>query len=198
MEKVNNILMDKKVINLIDNDKNLEYTLKDNEMLVINIFNSSFSSFNIKTIQNNNSYLVINLSGFVNQDFTVNIDGEIKGDNNHYILKLRTVASNNHGAVNAKVHVNEGTLENEVTEDLKGILEDGSLNFMPILEIDTNEVKAEHYATIGHYPWEELFYLQTKGISNDDAIEMLKKSFLFNLFAEDFVKQINYGKEQDE
>lgn len=198
MEKVNKILMDKKVINLIDNDESLEYVLNDNEMLIINIFNNSFKTIDIKTIQNNNSYLVINFSGFVCNDTIINIDSNVLGNNNHYILNFRAIALENHGSVNAKVSVKENTINNEVVEDLKGILENGALNFMPILEIDTNEVKAEHFATIGHYPLEELFYLQTKGISKDEAIKILKKSFIFNLFDKEFLKQINYGKEQDE
>ncbi len=198
MEKVNKILMDKKVVNLIDNDESLEYVLNDNEMLIINIFNNSFKSVDIKTTQNNNSYVVINFSGFARSDTTININGNVLGNNNHYILNFRAIALENHGTVNAKVSVNENTKDNEVVEDLKGILEDGTLNFMPILEIDTSEVKAEHYATIGHYPLEELFYLQTKGISKEEAIKILKKSFLFNLFDKEFLKQINYGKEQDE
>ena len=120
------------------------------------------------------------------------------GNNNKYILNFRAIASSGDGKVNACVHVKDGTIFNEVVEDLKGILEDGTLNFMPILEIDTNEVNAEHYATIGHYPWEELFYLETKGICKEEGIKILKNSFLFNLFDKNFLKQINLGKEQDE
>ena len=198
MKKVNKILMDKKVINLIDNDENLEYSLNDNEMLILNIFNNSFKTINIKTVQNNNSYVVINFSGFVKDNATINISGDVLGNNNKYILNFRAIASNNHGEVNACVHVKENTISNDVVEDLKGILEDGTLNFMPILEIDTNEVNAEHFATIGHYPWEELFYLETKGISKEEGIKILKNSFLFNLFDKNFLKQINLGKGQDE
>ena len=198
MKKVNNILMDKKVINLIDNVKDLMYDVKDNEMLIINIFNSNMTSFAINTKQYNNSYVVINFAGFINKDGNINIESLIEGDNNHYIINFHGIASSCHGTIKANVHVKPGTKNNEVKEDLKGILEEGTLNFMPILEIDTSEVKAEHYATIGHYPLEELFYLQTKGISKEEAIKILKKSFLFNLFDKEFLKQINYGKEQDE
>lgn len=198
MKKVNKILMDKKVVNLIDNDEDLEYVIHDDEMLILNIFNNTFNSINIKTVQNSNSYVVINFSGFVAKEAVININGDILGNNNKYILNFRAISEEGHGRVNACVHVNEGTINNEVVEDLKGILENGTLNFMPILEIDTNEVKAEHYATIGHYPLEELFYLETKGISKEEGIKILKKSFLFNLFDKNFLKQIDYGKEQDE
>ena len=198
MKKENKILMDKKVINLIDNKDNLEYVLKENEMLIINIFQNSFNSLNIKTIQNNNSYLVINYSGFVKKDTIINIDSEILGSNNTCLINFRALASLNQGEVFVKVHVLENTFNNRVREDLKGLLENGTLNLMPILEIDTSEVKADHFATIGHYPLEELFYLETKGISYNDAIKLLKKSFLFNLFAEDFLGQINWERIQDE
>ena len=152
----------------------------------------------LKLFKNNNSYLVINYSGFVKKDTIINIDSEILGSNNTCLINFRALASLNHGEVFVKVHVLENTFNNRVREDLKGLLENGTLNLMPILEVDTSEVKADHFATIGHYPLEELFYLETKGISYNDAIKLLKKSFLFNLFAEDFLGQINWERIQDE
>ena len=48
----------------------------------------------------------------------------------------------------------------------------------PILYIDNEEVNANHSALIGDFEEEELFYLQSRGISKKDAYNLLIKGFL--------------------
>ncbi|MBN2695107.1 Fe-S cluster assembly protein SufD [bacterium] len=47
----------------------------------------------------------------------------------------------------------------------------------PQLEIDADDVKCSHGATSGQINKEELFYLQTRGVSKDVATKMVSKAF---------------------
>lgn len=195
---MNNLLMNKKVINIIDDSQNQKYTLHEGQTLVINYFNHNPQSFNIDITQESNTYLVINISVFTYENIQININSYIKGNNNRCVINTRAIAYRNHADINVCVHAQENTQDNEIVEDLKGIIEGGTINLMPILEIDTCEVDAAHYATVGSFNEEELFYLQTKGISYDECLNILKNNFIYNLFSEEFVRLVDERKEKYE
>lgn len=48
----------------------------------------------------------------------------------------------------------------------------------PKLEIEANEVKASHAATVGQIDREELFYLESRGVAKEAAKEMIVEGFL--------------------
>lgn len=50
----------------------------------------------------------------------------------------------------------------------------------PELEIENNEVKASHSASVGRIDEEQLFYLETRGIGKIDAENLIIKGFLGN------------------
>lgn len=191
---MNNIYKNKKVINLIDNKNNLNYAL-DNEMLVVNLFNKNSQSINIDFSQSEDSYLVINYSMLTNENVDINIKGNITGNNNKCVINVRCLSTCNHANINVNVKANEKTIGNEIIEDLKGINEEGTVCFMPILEVDTYEVDAQHFATIGNFDKNELFYLESLGLSEKTSKDLLKKSFIYNLFNEEFLNLIEDRKE---
>ena len=195
---MNKLSMNKKVINIINEYQDLDYTLKENEMIVINCFFDNMQDLNIKINQSSNSCFVLNLSCIVNHNCNVNINGLITGNNNRNVLNIRCLSKENLGNFKVNVKVDDNTKGNEVIEDLKGINENGAINFLPVLEIDTNEVDAQHFATIGNFDKNELFYLQTKGLSLESAYELLKKSFMFSLFNEEFILNIKKGESNHE
>jgi Fe-S cluster assembly protein SufD len=49
---------------------------------------------------------------------------------------------------------------------------------IPNLEIEANEVKCSHAATIGHLDDEQLFYLQSRGLTHKKATHLLAQGFL--------------------
>ena len=59
----------------------------------------------------------------------------------------------------------------------------------PILYIDNDQVDANHSALIGDFENEELFYLETMGISKLDAYNLLVRGFLLNGINFDLIKQ---------
>ena len=48
----------------------------------------------------------------------------------------------------------------------------------PILEIEADDVKASHGATVAQFSQEELFYFQTRGIGKEKAAQFLAAGFL--------------------
>jgi Fe-S cluster assembly scaffold protein SufB len=49
---------------------------------------------------------------------------------------------------------------------------------IPELEIESNEVKASHAASVGRIDEEQLFYLQSRGVTREEAVELVIKAFL--------------------
>lgn len=53
---------------------------------------------------------------------------------------------------------------------------------IPSLEIDENEVKAGHASTVGPLDPEQLFYLTSKGITQNEAKKLVVQGYFFNIF----------------
>ena len=101
-----------------------------------------------------------------------------------------TYKSNNNN-VSVCVRANNNTFGNEIIENLKGLCENGSIIIKPILKIDTNEVSASHFVTIGPLDEKLILYLESKGINKENAKKILKKSFIYNIFNDDFISLLN-------
>ena len=82
-------------------------------------------------------------------------------------------------------------LEQIIIENLKGLCENGSIIIKPTLEIDTNEVSASHFVTIGPLDEKLILYLESMGINKENAKKLLKKSFIYNIFNDDFISLLN-------
>lgn len=195
---MNRIYKDKKVINIIDDASGLELDEINDSLVVINCFFSIVRDMQIKVKQDFNSCLVINYAGFIQEKANVNIDVEVNGNNNKTVVNVRTISVDNHATFDVKVKATESTKNNDITEDLKAINEEGTVTFLPVLQVNTNEVNASHFATIGGFDKNELFYLESKGLSIIKAKEILKRSFIENLFSDSFLNMLNNRKEGHE
>ena len=60
--------------------------------------------------------------------------------------------------------------------------QDAEINSKPELEIYADDVKCSHGATVGALDAEQLFYLRSRGIPEDDARMMLVRAFLTDAF----------------
>ena len=67
------------------------------------------------------------------------------------------------------------------------IMDENNCVIKPNLIVDNNEIEANHSAYIGKFNKDDLFYLMSRGISYDDSIKLLAKSFL--------LKDIDFGVE---
>jgi Fe-S cluster assembly protein SufD len=81
---------------------------------------------------------------------------------------------------NGKVIVRKDAQKTDAEQVNRNLLlsEAARINTTPQLEILADDVKCKHGATIGHLDEDELFYLRSRGISDQSARTMLMNAFL--------------------
>lgn len=91
------------------------------------------------------------------------------------------------GVFNGKIFVREDAQKTNAFQSNKTILlsNDATMNTKPQLEIFADDVKCSHGATIGQLNEEPLFYLRSRGLSEDTAKKMLVAAF-----AQDIIEHI--------
>ena len=79
-----------------------------------------------------------------------------------------------------KVHVTQNAQQTDGYQIHKALLlsEEATANAKPELEIYADDVKCSHGSTTGFLREEDLFYLKSRGISQDEAEQMLVIAFI--------------------
>jgi Fe-S cluster assembly protein SufD len=127
-------------------------------------------------------------------DFTLDglvlIDGEQVADthsvmdhrfshgNSHQLHKV-VVNGKAHSIFNGKIFVRKDAQKIDSFQENRNLLlsEDGLVNTKPQLEIFADDVLCSHGATIGQLDPEEVFYLQSRGMTEEKAKEVLTYAF---------------------
>lgn len=196
-ETVNvNIKSNKLTINIANNvtindldtnidELNLTINIKANSSLTLNNYkNNSYINLNMQVNMEDNSNFYANIGYILIKPTVIKINTDMQGDNITNILNLRCLTKEQ-GCANIKVNGNvlKNTINNIMKEDIKILNQNHSENeICPNMLINTNEVKADHFATISGIDPKELFYLKTKGIKEQDGIKLLEKGFMKELF----------------
>lgn len=188
--------MNKEVVNIINDSQDFNYNLKDKKEVIINYYHKDQKDIKISLIQNNDSKLTLNFFCYINEDVKVYIDNIVTGNNNISNINVRAIACKNNGYFDVKIKALEKTKNNVLIEDIKGLNENGAIILKPVLEIDTKDIDAKHYATIGSFNFDELFYLANKGISFDEAKNIIKQSLVYGMFDNKFIKIIKDSKNE--
>lgn len=87
------------------------------------------------------------------------------------------------GVYNGKVWIQRDAQKSNAEQLSRNLLlsKTAEANSKPELLIDADDVKAKHGATIGQMDQEELFYMQSRGLTLQQAREMVLKSFAFGV-----------------
>lgn len=127
-------------------------------------------------------------------DFTVDalvlIDGDQIADthsimdhrfahaNSHQLHKV-VVNGNAHSIFNGKIFVHKDAQKIDSFQENRNLLlsHSGKVNTKPQLEIFADDVLCSHGATIGHLDDEEIFYLQSRGLTEQKSRELLVYAF---------------------
>ncbi len=165
------------------NIKKYIFNCGEDSNIEINKYNSNNESYKIDVNLDNNSSLKLVISTVASSDNIVDI-------NVHHICSMSYSKCINNGVVN------NGSL----VYNVNGIIECGSVNstvlqnskiitkdvkratIKPVLVINETPEEANHSASIGYYDKDILFYLESRGIKYEDAIEMLNKGLLTSNF----------------
>lgn len=91
--------------------------------------------------------------------------------------------------INGKIIVTKGALQTSsfLTENVLLASKQAIATAVPDLEIEADEVKCSHAATVGKINDDQLFYLTSRGISKRKAKQLIIKGFL-----KPVTKRINY------
>jgi Fe-S cluster assembly protein SufD len=84
-----------------------------------------------------------------------------------------------HGVFNGRIHVHQDAQKTDAKQTNKTLLlsDEAVIDAKPQLEIYADDVKCTHGATIGQLAAEAIFYLQTRGISKEQARGLLTFAF---------------------
>ncbi len=163
------------------NSCDLEFTLIDGANLTLDKLN--FVTKDVSLIININNDGLVNLNwAIINEGRNrINLIINMNGNNSNCSARIRVINKDNNS--NADVIcdgiVLANTKDNVLIEDLKGLVHnDSTIKISPIMKVNTNEVMANHLVTIGAFNRDELFYLNSKGLSDESAKNILIHSFI--------------------
>lgn len=88
------------------------------------------------------------------------------------------------GVFQGKIHIAPNAVQTEGHQIHKALLlsDAAKIDVKPELEIFADDVKCSHGATSGDLDGNEIFYLQSRGISQKDARQILSNAFLYSAF----------------
>jgi len=158
----------------------LNIYLENNVKFIVNhISNIKNNDLNINIKQENNSEFIYN-HNFINKDsynLFINILLNQNNSKNNINIKGITDSGNTKIVIDGKVE--KDTKDNELDEKIKIFnINKGKTIIEPNMYIDTKNVIANHSASISDFDESYLFYLNSKGISSDEAKKLIIKGFL--------------------
>ena len=87
------------------------------------------------------------------------------------------------GVFNGKIIVRQDAQQTDAVQSNKNLLlsRKAEINTKPQLEIDANDVRCTHGATIGQIDEEAVFYLRSRGIQSEEARSLLTYAFVADI-----------------
>jgi Fe-S cluster assembly protein SufD len=105
------------------------------------------------------------------------------------------LADQAHGVFNGKIFVRQDAQKTDAkqTNNVLLLSDTATINTKPQLEIFADDVKCTHGATVGQLDADQIFYLQTRGITVEQARRLLTYAF-----ANDIVSRIKIEAIRDQ
>lgn len=167
-----------------DNESlNLTINIEPKSSLIYNRFILHNKANNNITInQDNTSNLSFNYSMIATDKVELTIDSNLKGNDNETSIKVASVTeAKGKVIITSTADVLPKIENNNLLESLKILLlNDEESICIPNLLVSSNEVEVNHAATISGIPQDYLFYLNSKGLSNEAATKLIKNGYLLN------------------
>jgi len=175
-------------------DKN--YDIRSNFVLNTFSVNSSLDvclDLNCENISVSYSYSTLNEN---NNNYEVNINHNFSNQTSEIINHGINLDSNNLSFI-VNANVPKDSININTNQDSKILLlGDGVASILPNLVIDNDDIEASHSAYVGDFKKEELFYLESRGLSNLDSKKLLAKSFLLGNMKNITFREIDLIKEK--
>lgn len=167
-----------------DNENlNLTIDIEPNSSLIYNRFILHKKADNkINIIQNNNSSVSFNYSYIAYDKVNLNINSELKGNNNETEIKVSSVTEEQgNTVVSSTADILPNIKDNNLIESIRILLLNNEESIcIPNLLVSSNEVEVNHAATISCIDPNYLFYLNSKGLSTEASTKLIKNGFLLS------------------
>ena len=165
------------------NNNNLEelnITLLDGSKLLYNKYTKDIKNLKINIQENNDTTLEFNYSLYQSIKASIILDSKVLGNNNKCSMNVYGVSDKDGTiVVNATGSVLENIKDNDLLENIRILMLNDSENvIVPNLLVGSNEVSVNHNATISSLDTNYLYYLNSKGLSYEDAKKLIVKGFL--------------------
>jgi Fe-S cluster assembly protein SufD len=132
-------------------------------------------------IPNEEKELLGIISATVPGDYKVRVLADHKATNTFGRVVIKGVAANGaHIAIDGLVKIAKGARKTDSFLEMRVLLLDkiSSAVAEPKLEIENNDVKASHAASVGKIDEEQLFYLESRGVDREAARNLIINGFL--------------------
>jgi Fe-S cluster assembly scaffold protein SufB len=169
-----------------DLDSNLQIIVKDNVKAFINqqFFGGENVKYNLEIIfEGKNSELEMCLiySADKKQNYDFSVKNTFIGENNKGKFIIKGIAKGYskvkaNGIINIKNSAKK--TDAHLSEHALILSKFANVRNLPILNIDTNDVKASHSASVTKLNEEDLFYLKSRGLTYKTAEKVLINGFL--------------------
>ncbi|MCB9498880.1 MAG: SufD family Fe-S cluster assembly protein [Bacillales bacterium] len=166
----------------------IEYNINLEKESKLLFYSSDYTEKDLKTVK------TISLSGYhssakVYEVTSAKEEGNIKGAFNFNHNNSSTECegdfyylANGNTSINKDVValIKHGMKDSVSGEKIKGILlsKNAKIEAKPILKIEYDEVKASHGCAIGTIDANEIYYLMSRGLTKEDAMKIISKSFI--------------------
>ncbi|OFZ10515.1 MAG: hypothetical protein A2Z20_02715 [Bdellovibrionales bacterium RBG_16_40_8] len=152
-------------------------------------------SFDLSAQGVSTDHISLNIAG--NSSNIINstvINHEVESTKSEQICK-NIVQGSAHIVFNGRLIIAQDAQKSDAKQSVQSLIlsDSASVDVQPQLEIFADDVKAAHGATVGQIDAEELFYLQSRGISRELAEKMISQGFQHELMSKvksPFVKQL--------
>ena len=182
-----------------------EISKKDNENLelIINLAPKSSLVYNrfiihnlmsnkITLNQDNNSELIFNYSFLAYDKCHLDFISTLTGNNNTTEINIKAVTEKEGSTtIISTADTKPKIQENDLIESIKVLaLNDEENVCIPNLLVSSNEITVNHACTISSVDKDSLFYLESKGLSEEDATRLIKNGYLIgNLNINEEIKE---------
>lgn len=160
---------------------NLTINLSEGSSLTYNRFLiNKEANINIITNQKNKSTLIFNYSILTKEPSTIDFTSNIDGNDNFTEINIKGITEDKGKLkITSTANTKEKIANNNLLEDIKVLLlNDEESVIVPNLLVSSNEIEVNHAATISGIDQDYLFYLNSKGISNEASEKLIKNGYL--------------------
>lgn len=162
---------------------NLTLNIEPNSSLIYNRFiNATTSNNKIIINQNNKSEVTFNYSLIANDECKLLFNSNLNGNDNETEIKIKAITEDKGKCIiTGTADTKPKITNNNLIESIKVLmLNDEESVCIPNLLVASNDIEVNHACTISSIPEDYMFYLNSKGISNEAATKIIKKGYLLS------------------